>query len=133
MAQIGCLGEIPFVVSAETVQTITNAVWSGGARYSEHQRHLTNALTEFTGLAADRFSFDMVLSAFLGVNPMTSINRLWTYEREGTAVPLVLGVKGYGKYRWTITEHKIKMQTFDGSGGLLSATVSVNLLEYLRG
>lgn len=132
MAKIGCLGDIPFIVSADTVQTIQNAVWSGSARYSEHQRHLSNALTEFTGLDPDKFSFDIVLSAYLGVDPMTAINQLWQYEREGKTVPLVIGDKGYGKYRWTVKSHKIKIQTYDRSGNLLAATVSVDLLEYLK-
>ena len=132
MAQIGCLGEIPFLVSSEAVQTISNAVWSGSARYGEHQRHLTNALTEFTGIDPDTFSFDMMLSAYLGVNPMDAINTLWRYERQGIAVQLTIGSKGYGKYRWTVKKHKIKMNYYDGSGDLTAATVSVDLLEYLK-
>lgn len=133
MAQVGCLGDIPFTVSSETVQTINNMTWSGSARYSRHQRVLTNALTEFTGLDPDKITFEMTLSAFLGVNPMTAIGLLWDYERKGTSLPLVIGEKGYGKYRWTITDHKIKMKDFDGNGALLTATVSVSLLEYLKG
>lgn len=132
MAQIGCLGDIPFIVSADMVQTIENAVWSGSARYGEHQRHLTNALTEFTGLDPDAFSFDLTLSAYLGIDPMTAIVQLWQYERKGTSVPLVIGSKGYGKYRWTVQKHKIKMQTYDGTGSVTSAIVSVDLLEYLK-
>lgn len=132
MAQIGCLGDIPFIVSADTVQTINNAVWSGSARYSEHQRHLTNALTEFTGLDPDTFSFDITLSAYLGVDPMTAIVQLWQYERNGTSVPLVIGNKGYGKYRWTVKKHKIKMQTYGFGGNVTGAIVSVDLLEYLK-
>ena len=132
MAQIGCLGDIPFIVSAEAVQTINNAIWSGSARYGEHQRHLTNALTEFTGLDPDKFSFDFTLSAYLGVNPMDAIVQLWQYERKSTSVPLTIGDKGYGKYRWTVQKHTIKMELFDGDGNLTGATVSVDLLEYLK-
>lgn len=130
--QVGCLGDIPFFVSAEAVQTINNAKWSGSARYGEHQCHLTNALTEFTGLDPDTFSFDFTLSAYLGVNPMDAIVQLWQYERNGTSVPLTIGDKGYGKYRWTVKKHKIKMELFDGDGTLTGATVSVDLLEYLK-
>lgn len=132
MAYIGCLGEIPFMVSADTLQTLNNAVWSGSAVYGKHQRHLMDALTEFTGLEPDQFSFNMTLSAYLGVNPMTAITQLWNYERNGSPIPLVIGTKGYGKYRWTITGHKIKMQTMDGQGNLIAAEVSINLLEYIK-
>lgn len=132
MATIGCLGEIPFKASSTAVQTIKNATWSGSARYSTHARHLTNSLTEFTGVEPDAFDFDMELSVFLGVDPMDAINMLWQYERTGKAAALVLGEKAYGKYRWNVIDHKIKMEHYDGAGNLLSASVNVKLQEYLR-
>lgn len=130
--QIGCLGDIAFKVSADTVRTVSNVTWSGSANYNTHARHLADALTEFTGLAPDEMTFDMVLSAYLGVNPMTDLEKLWVYERKGQALPLVIGSKAYGKYRWVIKSHKISMQIFSGSGELMAATVSVSLLEYIK-
>lgn len=130
--QIGCLGDIAFQVSADMVRTVSNMTWSGSANYNAHSQHLTDALTEFTGLAPDEMTFDIVLSAYLGVNPMTDINKIWEYERKGQALPLVIGSKAYGKYRWVIKSHKIKMETFSGSGDLMSATVSISLLEYIK-
>lgn len=132
MSIIGCLGEIPFIVSAQMVHTLDNAAWSGSSRYSVHQRHLTHALTEFTGIDPDTFSFDMSLSAYLGVSPISSIAQLWQYERNAKTVSLVIGDKIYGKYRWTVKKHKVKMENFDGKGSLILATVSVDLLEYLK-
>ena len=111
--QIGCLGDIVFEVSSKTIKTFDRMQWSGSARYSEHQRHLSHALTEFTGLDPDTISFDMVLSLYLGVEPMAELVKLWNYERSGKAVPLVIGDKIYGKYRWTVKSHKTKMQTYD--------------------
>ena len=119
-------------MSDNLVQTLNNAQWSGSARYATHQRHLKDALTEFCGLEPDTFSFDMVLSAFLGVNPQTEINKIWQYERSGEALSLVIGNKAYGKYRWNIVSHKAKMQHCDKEGNLLHATVSINLQEYLK-
>ncbi|MEN6437012.1 MAG: phage tail protein, partial [Syntrophobacter sp.] len=121
--QVGCLGDIVFQVSSDTVETFDKIEWSGSARYSEHQRHLTNALTEFTGLDPDTISFEIVLSVYLGVEPMAELVKLWTYERSGKALPLVIGERPYGKYRWTIKRHKIKMQTHDKHGNLTGATV----------
>lgn len=131
--QIGTLGEVVFFVSDETVETINNFVWSGSARYSIHQRHLTNALTEFTGLDPDGISFDIFVSAYLGVDPMTEVVKIWNYERKGSVVPLTIGTHAYGKYRWSIKSHKLKAQTFDKQGDITSATISVTLQEYLRG
>lgn len=131
--QVGCLGDVIFSVSDDTVETINNFVWSGSARYSTHQRHLTHALTEFTGLNPDAITFDIVVSAYLGADPMAEVVKIWKYERDGTAVPLTIGTHAYGKYRWSITNHKMKMQTYDGVGDVTSATISVTLQEYLRG
>jgi len=132
MAQVGCLGDIIFQVSSNTIKTVNNAQWSGSARYSEHQRHLTNSLTEFTGIDPDKFTFDIELSMYLGVDPMDELSKIWNYERTGKAVPLVIGEKSYGKYRWAIKSHKIKLKTHDKNGNLTSAVVSIELLEYLK-
>ena len=63
---------------------------------------------------------------------MASVVQLWGYERSGQAVPLYIGDKGYGKYRWTVVSHSMRMQSFDARGNVTSAVVSVNLQEYLR-
>ncbi len=129
---IGALGDIVFQVSSEMVETIDKMTWSGAARYAKHDRHLSNSLTEFTGLEPDAVSFDMVLSAYLGVDPYPELVKIWQNERTGKTLTLVIGDKTLGKYRWTIEKHQIKMQTFGKDGKLTAATVSVSLLEYLK-
>jgi hypothetical protein len=132
--QVGLLGDIIFEVSDNKVQTISNAQWSGSANWQTHQRHLTNALTEFTGINPDKFSCDIVLSNYLGVQDVqTAIAKLWTYERNGTPVPLTIGKKGYGKYRWSVLSHSIKLEQYDRDGNVTSCTVTVQLQEYLKG
>ncbi len=133
MAIIGCLGEVLFEVSRQTIRTLDNMVWSGSARYATHNRHLTNALTEFTGLDPDQISFDVTFSAELGTDPMEEIWRLFRYERSGTTLPLTIGNHAYGRYRWTITSMTTKAQYFDRNGDLYHAVVSLKLQEYLRG
>lgn len=129
---VGCLGDIVFTVSSEVVETLNNMRWSGSARYAVHDRHGTNALTEFTGIDPDKFSFDIELSGYLGINPMAEMVKIWNYERSGEAVPLVIGTKAYGKYRWNVVSHTIQSKSFDGEGDLASATVNISLQEYLR-
>lgn len=136
MAIIGYLGKdadngIQFVASREVVRTLNNMSWSGSARYATHERHITNALTEFTGRDPDSFSFDMLLTAELGVFPMEELIKIWTYERDGEALGLVIGEKPYGKYRWVIKKHETKMEYTDAAGNLYAAEVSVELMEYL--
>lgn len=133
MATIGCLGSVLFTASAETVRTVENLNLSGSARYAVHQRHGGSALTEFVGLDPDKLTFDMTLTAQLGVNPAAEINRLAIMKQMGAAVPFVLGDYIYGKYRWTITALKVKSKFFDARGNLYAAAVSVSLQEYLPG
>lgn len=138
MALIGYLGRdanngIQFVVSREVFRTPKDITWGGSARYATHARHATHALTEFTGLDPDTFSFDILLTAELGVNPLEEVEKIFTYEREGEALGLVLGGHAYGKYRWTIQKHETKINYTDGAGDLYAVEVSVTLLEYLKG
>ena len=130
---IGCLGDIVFQVSEATVRTLDNMTWSGSARYGVHQRHAGNALTEFTGIDPDKMSFTMILSVELGVDIIAEIVKLWNIERSGQAVPLTIGTKGYGKYRWNIIKHEMKAKAHFINGDIHTATVSVSLQEYLRG
>ena len=130
--QIGCLGELIFSVSDSLVQTLSNMQWSGSARYATHQRHLKDALAEFCGLEPDKISFDLVLSAFLGVEPQAELNKIWQYERSGEAVSLVIGDKAYGKYRWTILSLDLTVVNTDAKGNFISGTVAIELQEYLE-
>lgn len=130
--QVGVLGDIIFQVSADVIKTFDNLEWSGSARYGEHKRHLTNTLTEFTGVDPDNFSFDIELSVFLGVDPMKELVKIWDYERAGKPLSLVVGERPYGKYKWTIKSHKIKFKTFDKHGNMTGVSVSIELLEYLK-
>lgn len=132
MAYIGCLGDIPFQVSSDTVQTLNNAKWTGSAKYATHQRHAADAITEFIGNDPDKFTFEMILSAYLGVNPMSLLDKIAQYRREGRTLPLVIGDTAYGKYRWTIISHDARVQYTDERGNILSQTVKITLQEYLR-
>lgn len=132
MAITGCLGEVPFQVSQEVLETIDNLEWSGSARYAVHQRHNQNALTEFTGLDPDKIRFTMFLCYDLGADVMGELEKLWKYERRGESVYLVLGDKCYGKCKWNVISHSVQARSYDRHGNLFSAQVSVELQEYLR-
>ncbi len=137
MAIIGYLGKdtedgFLFTVSDEFVRSPENIKWSGSVRYATHQRHNTNALTEYIGIDPDSFTFDITLTAMLGVVPMDELVKLWTYERNGEAVALTIGEHGYGKYRWNVVKHSTKVKHTDGRGELYAVVVSVTLQEYLR-
>lgn len=132
MGHIGCLGDIAFEVSEETVRTLDNLKWSGAAKWAVHERHMYHALTEYTGMEPDKISFSVYLSAFLGVSPLEEVVKIWKYEREGTPLGLTIGDKCYGKYKWVITDHEWEPESYDGKGNVTTAAMKLNLLEYLR-
>lgn len=137
MEMIGYLGKsasdgVIFEVSDQTVRTLTNWTWSGSASYAVHKRHNYHALTEYTGMEPDKITFDMILRSELGVKPMQEIVKIWTYEREGIALALTVGHKGYGKYRWNIVSHSVDITHTDTEGDPTAAVVSITLQEYLR-
>ena len=133
MAVIGCLGDIPFIASDSLIRTLEKVKWSGTARYANHQRHGNNALTEFVGMDADKFSFMMSFGVDLGTDPMEESKKLWKYMRNGDALPLTLGEHAYGRYRWSILSLSFSTLAFDRDGNLFTVQVDVNMQEYLRG
>lgn len=129
---VGSLGDIIFEVSSATIKTLQSINWNGSANIQTHTRHLDNSLTEFTGVSPDGFTFSIKLSKYLGVDPMIDIVKIFNYERSGTTLPLTIGLKPYGKYRWLIKSHKTKIEHTDGRGNITSATVDVTLTEYTK-
>lgn len=129
---IGCLGDVVFHVSSDVVLTMRSFSWNVNAKYATHLRHGAAALTEFTGLDAEKFTFEVTLSKYLGVDVQGALKQLMNYVKQGTTLPLVLGSKVYGTYRWVILQMAVKSRTFDGHGNLTEAVVTLSLQEYLR-
>jgi len=130
MATIGTLGDIVFSVSNRQVKTFEGMTWESSAQYATHNRHLKDVLLEFTGTDADKITFNMYFSVFLGVNPLTELTKLLNAERGGRIMRLVIGSKAYGKHRWVITGTSKNLERFDNRGNLLVARVSVSLMAY---
>lgn len=130
MASIGTFGDIVFSVSKSQVNTFDGMKWDSSAKYASHNRHLKDVLLEFTGTDADKITFSMYFSVFLGVDPMTEIVKLLNIERSGRAERLIIGKKGYGKYKWVITSTSKDLERFDDRGNLIVAKVNVSLMAY---
>lgn len=129
MAVIGALGKITFSVSKRSIKTFDNMKWDSGTDYAQHGIHLKAPKLERTGEQAEALNFDMVFSAFLGINPVKEINALEKARKKGEVMRLVIGNKIYGK-RWVITKVSKGLEKFDNKGRLLKASVSVSLLGY---
>lgn len=130
MATIGTLGDIVFFVSRSKVSTFDGMKWDSSAKYATHDRHLKDVLLEYTGTDADKISFSMYFSAFLGINPIEEITKLLKAERSGQVMRLVIGSRVYGKNKWVIDKTSKDLERFDNKGNLLIAKVNVSLIAY---
>ncbi len=130
MAKIGSFGNLVFSVSENTVKTFDGMNWDFSADYATHDRHIKADLLEYMGPGIETISFSMVLSVFLGVNPLKEIKKLRKMVREGYAERLVIGGKVYGSYKWVMQKGTVDFQRFDNKGNLWAAKIKVTLKEY---
>lgn len=132
MAAIGTFAGVVFSVSDKTVKTFNNMKWHISGNYAEHDRHMRRDLLEFLGPELETISFEMDLSVFLGVNPLTEIKKLRTIVQTGKTDRLVIGGQVYGAYKWVMTDLSTEMKRFDKKGNLLSAKANVSMKEYAK-
>lgn len=130
---IGYLGigktkkDIVFKVSSKTVETFQNMKVTKQASYTTHKVHGHKAVPEMTGVDADTITFDMILSAFLNVNPQKELEKLKKFLTKGTVCTLVLGDKPFGDYVVKSMPYTVDYVLNDGK--IAQAKVSVSLIE----
>ncbi len=125
---VGSFGDVTFSVSSETMELFQNLKMTQSASYAEHKVHGAQAVIEFTGFDSAQLSFDMTLSAFLGINPKTEITKLRDMQLSKKGYPLALGTDLYGT-RWVIKSVGKTYERFYKDGSLISAKVQVTLME----
>lgn len=128
--QVGCLGDIIFSVSPRKIETINNLKRSVSANYSEHKRHNSSGILEFTGISPETLSFSLVLSSELGVNIANELKKFEEYTKKGKVLKFILGKQLYGSGKWVITGYTVNHKYFDKRGVPFFAELSVNLKEY---
>lgn len=130
MSMVGSLGTIIFNVSEDKIETIFDIKKSSSASFGKHQRHTGNTLLEYVGDDADVITFNMTLSAQLGVNVEGELSKLDAMKRSGKAVKFFLGKKVIGRYRWVIEKYSVNMKYFGKGAVLEHADVSITIVEY---
>ena len=128
---VGALGNIPFYVTMDESALLSGLSWSSGARYSEHARHGETDMLEYTGNNPDQITFDIKLSAFLGINPSRMLESLRTLHKDHKAVKFALGTLPIPGY-WVLSDMSVNLEHFHKDGTLLSADVQVTLKEYIE-
>lgn len=128
---IGSLGSIPFYASVDESVLMSGLEWDTRARYAEHTRHRQTDMLEYVGQNPDQITFDIKLSAFLGVNPSRMLERFNTIIKQHEAVKFVLGTMPIPGY-WVMTDLKRQLEYFHKDGTLLSVDLTVTLQEYVE-
>lgn len=131
--RVGYLGigdtakDVVFQVSDEQIETFNNMKVKKQASYSTHKIHGHKAVPEMTGMDADQITFDMLLSAYLGVNPKTELDKLEAFMQEGTICNLVLGEQLFGT--WVIKSIPYNVEYVYKEGDITQEKVTVTILE----
>jgi len=129
---IGALGEVVFVVTAETMRTFQDFVRTSSARWAKHDRIGLKPKSQFLGPDLDGISFTMRFDANYGMNPKEEMDRLLIMNREGEAVDLTIGGKSLGMGLWTITALEQNWDVVDNRGNVLVGTAKITLEEYIE-
>ena len=124
---LGAYGDVVFSVSSDTVKTFNNLRLTQSAAYQQHKVHGAPAVIEFTGFNAPQISFEMVLSAYLGVNPREEKDKLTKMMESKQGYPLTLGGDMYGNL-WVITNLNTSFDHMYKDGTPITQKVQVTLL-----
>lgn len=125
---IGCLGDVVFQVSSDTVRTFEDFSRTTRANYVDHPVAGGKEASEFTGPSLDEVTFSIQLNASLGISPEDEMDALRAMAEEGSAHLLLIGnrPKGYFTIR-QLAESVL----FTLRGTPTVTMVDVTLVEYV--
>ncbi len=125
---IGSYGSIVFQASSNAIETFQSLKWTSAAFYQQHKVHGKKVVPEFTGFDNDKITLDIMLSAFLGINPQTEMDKLQAILTSKKAHVLVLGTTVYGS-KWLLSNISRNVEKIYRDGTLLSVKVQITLME----
>lgn len=119
--------DVAFVVSSSVIETFDNMKVNKAVSYTTHKIHGKKAAPEMTGQDADTVTFEILLSAYLGVNPKKELEKLEAFMKDGTICNLVLGNKTVGT--WVIKSIPYSVDYVYKEGDITQAKVTISLIE----
>jgi hypothetical protein len=129
---IGLYGPIFFHSGTTGLSTFDAMKKTVTARWGDHALHLAKPLLEYGGPQLIEISFKMELIKPFTVDPLMTIVMLEEIMDLAIPLPLIIGVKpmGRGLSLFVLTSLSHEMKYFYRGGGLLGASVDVQLKEY---
>lgn len=128
---IGSFGNIVFQTSDQKILTPRGMQQTSGSNWALHDIFGGKQRAEYTGQALRTVSFEIMLSAELGVRPRKTLEELERIAEGREAYPLVIGGRPIGENPWRLVSLSETWDTVLNRGELISAKASLNLEEYV--
>ena len=128
---VGTFGGIIFQVSDKKILTASSLTKTVGSSWAQHEVIGGKPKVEYTGANLQTLTFDMTLSADLGVRPRKQLEELEEMAEGREAYAFVIGGKPVGKHLWRLVSLSEEWNTVLNRGELISAKVTVSLEEYV--
>lgn len=128
--QVGSIGAIPFVVSAEKIRTFHDFSRTGAGRWAKHDLVGRKPVLEFLGPDIEKISMKIQLRVDHGINPESELERLRKMRDDGEVFPLILGGSPVSNEYWTIESIGENVSFWRAGGKISSVTVDISLQEY---
>ncbi len=126
---IGTFGTVIFEVSTEKSRTFDEFNRKTAAKFEEHAIIGQKAKLEFISPGLDEISFQVIFSAFHGLNPLKEADQLREIVRKGEYHPLVIGGKVIGNF--VLESLSESWKYVDNRGNVLHIALDVSLKEYV--
>lgn len=128
---IGSFGSIVFQTSDRKIVTPRGMQQTAGSSWALHDIFGGKQKAEYTGQVLRTISFEIILSAELGVRPRKTLEQLERMAEGREAFPLVVGGRPVGENPWRLVSLSETWDTVLNRGELISAKASLNLEEYV--
>lgn len=128
---IGNFGSIVFQTSDRKILSLRGLSQTVGSSWAVHDVIGGKQKAEYTGPTLRTLSFEITLSAELGVRPRKLLKELEEMAEGREVFPLVIGGKPVGENPWRLVSLSEEWDTILNRGELISAKVSLNLEEYV--
>lgn len=127
---IGYFGEVAFEVSTEQAKTFNDLVINSSANFASHKILNGPELLEYTGKNARTCSFKMEINSMMGLDVGLELETLQNIFEAHEAKTFALGNKILGQF--VIESMSVNYNLIGASGNIISASVNINLKEYVN-
>lgn len=132
MATIGSFGDVLFEVSTDKTLTFYDLEKKSSAKWEEHDIQGNKTKLEFNGPGLTDITYNLLLRAEQGINPVKELAKLENMQHKGEAHHFIVGQKPIAPNKFVIAELSAGLRNIDPTGNVLSAEVTVSLKEYVQ-